>query len=164
MPAKHLADFSLKTYLFFSHRERNILHLHPDMCTHPPNWVTVMNIWYHKGGKRSLVVWTNDAYNHYKYLTGGKWITPIIKMVNPCVEFISGKRKYIHNSFISQFNSLWPSDAIWQHGTRSTLAQVMACCLTTPSHYLNQCWLVIGEVPWHSSQGIILRWCEDTNQ
>ena len=48
--------------------------------------------------------------------------------------------------------------------TRSVLAQVMAYCLTAPSHYLNQCWLIIGEVPWHSSQGIILRLCEDTNQ
>ena len=39
------------------------------------------------------------------------------------------------------FSSLWPSDAIWwQSG--STLAQVMACCLTAPSHYLNQCWLI----------------------
>ena len=38
-------------------------------------------------------------------------------------------------------NSLWPSDTIWRHKTRSTLAQVMACCLTAPSHYLNQCWL-----------------------
>ena len=62
------------------------------------------------------------------------------------------------------FNSLWPGDAIWRHGTMSTLAQVMACCLTAPSHYLNQCWLIIGEVPWHSSQGIILRQCEDTNR
>ena len=61
-------------------------------------------------------------------------------------------------------NSLWPGDAIWWHGTRSTLAQVMACCLTAPSHYLNQCWLIISEVPWHSSMGIILRRCEDTNQ
>ena len=34
-------------------------------------------------------------------------------------------------------NSLWPSDAIWRHGSGSTLAQVMACCLTAPSHYLN---------------------------
>ena len=34
-------------------------------------------------------------------------------------------------------NSLWPSDAIWQHWTWSTLAQVMACCLMAPSHYLN---------------------------
>ena len=61
-------------------------------------------------------------------------------------------------------NSLWPGDAIWRHGTRSTLAQVMACCLTAPSHYLNQCWLIIGEVPWNASVGIIIRRCEDTNQ
>ena len=61
-------------------------------------------------------------------------------------------------------NSLWPGDAIWRHGARSTLAQVMACCLMAPSHDLNQCWLIIGEVPWHSSQGIILRRFEDTNQ
>ena len=66
--------------------------------------------------------------------------------------------------FRMTFNSLRPYDAIWPHGTRSTLVQVMACCLTAPSHYLNQCWLIIGEVPWDSSQGIILRWCEDTNQ
>ena len=54
-------------------------------------------------------------------------------------------------SFNSCFiNSLWPGDAIWWHGTRSTLAQVMACCLMAPSHYLNQCWLVITKVLWHS--------------
>ena len=33
--------------------------------------------------------------------------------------------------------SLWPSDAIWQHRSGSTLAKVMACCLAAPSHYLN---------------------------
>ena len=31
----------------------------------------------------------------------------------------------------------------------STLAQIMACCLMAPSHYLNQCWLLISEVLWH---------------
>ena len=46
-------------------------------------------------------------------------------------------------------NSLWPSDAIWQHKSGSTLAQVMACCLTAPSHYLNQCWLLISKALWH---------------
>ena len=45
-------------------------------------------------------------------------------------------------------NSLWPSDAIWRHGSGSTLAQVMACCLTAPSHYLNHCWLIICKVQW----------------
>ena len=47
--------------------------------------------------------------------------------------------------------SLWPSDGIWQHRTWPTLAQVMVCCLTAPSHYLNQCWLIIGKVQSHSS-------------
>ena len=29
----------------------------------------------------------------------------------------------------------------------------MACCLMAPSHYLNQCWLIISEVQWHSYWG-----------
>ena len=33
-------------------------------------------------------------------------------------------------------NSLWPSDATWWVWSRSTFAQVMAWCLTAPSHYL----------------------------
>ena len=49
-------------------------------------------------------------------------------------------------------NSLWPSDDIWRQRYGSTLAQVMACCLTAPSHYLNQWWLIISEVQWHSSE------------
>ena len=48
------------------------------------------------------------------------------------------------------FNSLWPSDTIWRQRSGSTLAQVMDCCLTAPSHYLNQCWLIISEVQRHS--------------
>ena len=47
-------------------------------------------------------------------------------------------------------NSLWHSDAIWRLRSRSTLVHVMACCLTTASHYLNQCWLIISKVQWHS--------------
>ena len=47
-------------------------------------------------------------------------------------------------------NSLWPSDAIWRQKSGSTLTQVMACCLKVPSHYLNQCWLIISKVQWHS--------------
>ena len=47
-------------------------------------------------------------------------------------------------------NSLVPRDATWRHRTMSTLVQVMACCLTAPSHCLNQCWLNIIRVLWHS--------------
>ena len=39
------------------------------------------------------------------------------------------------------------SDAIWwQIWPGSTLVQVMACCLTAPSHNLNQCWQLVSEV------------------
>ena len=48
--------------------------------------------------------------------------------------------------------SLRPSDAIWRQWSWTTLAQVMACCLTAPSHYLNQCWLIIRGVLWHTSE------------
>ena len=34
----------------------------------------------------------------------------------------------------------------------ATLAQVMTCCLTATSHYLDQCWLIISEVLWNSSE------------
>ena len=47
-------------------------------------------------------------------------------------------------------NSLWPNDAIWRQRSGSTLAQVMACCLMAPSHYVNQCWFTISKVHWHS--------------
>ena len=44
------------------------------------------------------------------------------------------------------FNSLWPSNARWRQRSGLTLAQVMACCLTAPSNYLNQSWLIISKV------------------
>ena len=37
--------------------------------------------------------------------------------------------------------------------TWSTSAQVMAWCLTAPSHYLNQYWILTSEVLWHSHEG-----------
>ena len=51
-------------------------------------------------------------------------------------------------------NSLWHSDTIWQHGSESTLVQVVTC-LMAPSHYLNQCWLIIQGVLWHSLESYL---------
>ena len=45
--------------------------------------------------------------------------------------------------YLATINSLRSSGAIWRHNNWWTLVQVMACCLTAPSHYLSQCWLVI---------------------
>ena len=57
---------------------------------------------------------------------------------------------YTHLGGLSALNTLWPSDAMWRQRSWTTLAQVMACCLMAPSHYLNQCWLMISEMLWHS--------------
>ena len=43
---------------------------------------------------------------------------------------------YIKGLTVFKINSLWPTDAIWWQGSRSTLVQVIACCLMAPSHYL----------------------------
>ena len=48
--------------------------------------------------------------------------------------------------------SLWPCDIkIWQHKSGSPLAQVITCLMSL-SHYLNQYWLIISEVLWHSPE------------
>ena len=47
-------------------------------------------------------------------------------------------------------NSVRPVDTVWHYLNWSTRVQIMACCLTAPSHYLNQCWLMISKVPWHN--------------
>ena len=54
-------------------------------------------------------------------------------------------------------SSLRPSGAMWRQGTGSTLAQVMACCLTAPSHFLDQCWLIISKVLWRSCEANFTR-------
>ena len=53
----------------------------------------------------------------------------------------------------THLNSLWSSDTTWWHRNSSTLGQVMACCLMAPSHYMNQCWIIISVVQWFSSAG-----------
>ena len=45
----------------------------------------------------------------------------------------------------------WIMNNCW---SGSTLAQVMACCLTAPSHYLTQCWLIISESSDHQLRTI----------
>ena len=49
----------------------------------------------------------------------------------------------------------------WWNRSGSTLAQVMACCLTAPSHYLNQCWLNISVALWHSAENDFTRNAQD---
>ena len=65
----------------------------------------------------------------------------------------SGDTAVLHKAiYVCIFNSLRPCDAIWWKRTGSTLVQVMACCLMEPSHYMNQCWLIISKVLWRSCE------------
>ena len=45
------------------------------------------------------------------------------------------------------------SETMWYWISRSILVQVMACRLTAPSLYLNQCWRTTNGVLWQSFQG-----------
>ena len=61
-------------------------------------------------------------------------------------EHCDGRSSYrfiwLWNSFV--IYSFWSSNAICWYRSGSILAQVMDCCLTAPSHYLNQFWLIIN--------------------
>ena len=81
-------------------------------------------------------------------------------------------RNYLHQqrqcSLMNQFAIICQSveipKLVWWHSTGSTLSKVMACCLMTPSHYLNQWWLFISKAPLLSSEGIVIWRSEDTDQ
>ena len=58
--------------------------------------------------------------------------------------------------FYVSTNTFGPNVYVWQQRYGSTLSQVIACYLTSPSHYLNQCWLWDY---WHPSQCNFTAWC-----
>ena len=55
-------------------------------------------------------------------------------------------------TFCWGFHMLTHCGLVIPYRSWSTLAQVTLCCLTAPSHYLNQSWLLIRKVLWHSSE------------
>ena len=59
--------------------------------------------------------------------------------------------------------SLYPNAAIGWHISGSALVQIMVCCLTAPSHYLNQHWLVTKSVAWNASESNFIASAQDIN-
>ena len=88
----------------------------------PQTWASNAELWC------SLYVSLNEALN--KQSSGWQWDDSMLMCCH--------------------INSLGPSDAIWRHRSGKTLAQIIACCLTAPTHYLNQCCLIISEIQWQS--------------
>ena len=92
---------------------------------------------------------TSPRFTHL-FLQQPTGIASIISSVSSCVISITVNTDKLYwnigqesNKYSWQyFNSLWLNDTIWWHWSWSTLAQVVAYCLTAPSHCLNQCWLI----------------------
>ena len=57
--------------------------------------------------------------------------------------------------------------AWWRHMVAQNWVDIgtviMACCLTAPRHYLNQCWLIISRVQWPFIGGQFIRYTSATS-
>ena len=107
-----------------------------------------------------VIAWYHQAESHYMNQCWPRSMSPydVIRpqwdnatVVSPLLKYWRQHNLALSHCYDLYLNSLWPSDAIWCQRSWSTLVQVMACCLTAPSHYLYQCWLDITEVLWQSS-------------
>ena len=91
------------------------------------------------------------------------WMTSFAGTGNEVIQDGDRKRKGRHFAPRAAMGVEKPALYYW-HRSGSTLVHIMACCLTAPSHYLNQCWFIISKVPLHSSERIIISIFEDTNK
>ena len=57
----------------------------------------------------------------------------------------------------------WPSGAIWDHRSGSKLFEVMAWCLVSPNHHMDQHWPIISKVLWHLHEDNITKFVKDIN-
>ena len=83
-------------------------------------------------------IWWNSARS---WVWGISWCYIYSRKIRRNENVINALKQNVLDMY-THVNSLWHSDAIWQLRSGSTLAQLMVCCLTAPSHYLNQCWLI----------------------
>ena len=96
----------------------------------------------------AIVTWLDDvfmywpvSYNIGSRITPGSKIYHVLSdisiLVHVHVHVFLLQHNFLHQNEVRDLlNSSWPSDAKWRQGSRSTLVQVMAFCLTAPSHYL----------------------------
>ena len=80
---------------------------------------------------------------------------PVMQQVFPCHDIIMEFWILREIPLNIQYHPGTHCGLVMPYGDRfgSTLAQVMACCLTAPSHYLKQCWLIINKVSsWRHHQ------------
>ena len=81
-------------------------------------------------------------------LTSIHWCHLASEISSPLVQVMNWS-PFHTNHYLSKWWLIltWSSDTKRLQRSASTLAQVMACFLTAPSHYLNQCRFIISKVP-----------------
>ena len=105
------------------------------------------------GGKKNHLPYRSTSINKCQIF----FIVPNTSVPFKHIQLLARQNVQASVSLCKVLNSLRPSDAIWWQRSGSTLAQVMACCLTAPSHYLNQGWLIISKIQINSSDGNFTR-------
>ena len=131
--------------IYFIFIPQDFCQLNSDMHLHL-DWYSTHSFLRHKN-VRDWYDWRNaDAFSFkVNYLP--------YQEVNFIVENSHDWHTNYCSTCLQRINLLRPSFAICRHRTWSTMVQEMACCLTVPSHYLNQCSPIISEVLRHSPEG-----------
>ena len=131
-------------------------------------------IWWHNSESilvQSIACCSMPSYHHLNQcwiiIKGTLWHSPESNFTRNAKKFYPYRKIHFKITATSPrgqwANSLWPSYATWRHWSGMTLDQVMACCLMAPSHYLNQCWVIISKIQWYSSKGNFTRDTSTTN-
>ena len=123
----HMQTFLLTAFKELRPNKMNKINMKKWENEHPPPPV-FSNIWWNSA--RSLV-WAVTWWYMYS-----RKFKPNENVINALKQKVLDMYTHWH------VNPLWYSDAIWQLRSGSTLAKLTVCCLTAPSHYLNQCWLI----------------------
>ena len=112
--------------------------------------------------KKVMMIGTRNCYPKCTKLTTLSVIAPALINSLQLNDTISDKWVQDRCNSIDDALDLGPSctnPSIYWHRSGSTWVQVMAWCLVAPSHYLNQCWLIINGVLWPSAETNFLRKC-----
>ena len=109
-------------------------------------WILCSSMWHYS--LLYIFVWGKTYLYHFQ----NQKTPETLAEESICRLYEVGRTRDDEDDQVCMINSLWPSDAMWRHRSGLTLAQVMAWCLTAPSHYLTQCWRIISEVLWHSPE------------
>ena len=162
-------------------REINYAHLVQSIvCAHGWCYVVYNSIWF--GTKLIQWIWSRNFpikviylllvkrnYTQHRYNCHGKNGSEIfrfmvaLKQNSPNLVTIQQKCLVMQDRYLPWLTHCGVVTP-YGVGDLSQLVKVMACFLMAPSHCLNQCWLIISNILWQSSEDIIIRRFEDTNR